>query len=421
MNDLDAAKRAAREAAFARRRGLDAEAAGWALAGHVLSDLPAPPGAVVSGFWPLGEEIDIRPLLHALHARGHKVALPVTPGRGEALTFRGWQPGDALVPASTIAPCRDFRAATAWAAPLPRNRWTPCRLAPTTCGSMPSPPRTASSGAGADLRILFLGDVLGRTGRDAVAARLPELRRDLRIDLAVVNAENASHGFGLAPDMARALFAAGADVITLGNHAWDRKEIIPYIAETPRLLRPLNFPPGTPGNGSVLVTLQDGRKALVLQAMGRLYMDPLDCPFRGTAEILAKYRLGASVQAIVADIHAEASSEKMAYGHIFDGQMSFVVGTHTHCPTADAQILPGGTAFQSDAGMCGDYDSVIGMVKDGATLRFWRKMPGEKLGPAEGEATVCGVFVETDDVTGLARRIEPVRIGGRLAQAMPTV
>ena len=286
---------------------------------------------------------------------------------------------------------------------------------------MPLPPKTASSAAGADLRILFLGDVLGRTGREAVAARLPNLRRDLQIDLAIVNAENASHGFGLAPDMARALFAAGADVITLGNHAWDRKEIIPFIAENPRLLRPLNYPPGTPGSGSVVVTLRDGRKALVLQAMGRLFMDPLDCPFRGTAEVLAKYRLGASVQAIVADFHAEASSEKMAYGHIFDGQVSFVVGTHTHCPTADAQILPGGTAFQSDAGMCGDYDSVIGMVKNGATLRFWRKMPGEKLGPAEGEATVCGVFVETSDTTGLAQRIEPVRVGGRLSQAIPSV
>ncbi len=269
------------------------------------------------------------------------------------------------------------------------------------------------------MRILFLGDVLGREGREAVASRLPELREALRIDLAVVNAENASHGFGLAPDMARSLFAAGADVITLGNHAWDRKEIIPFIAENPRLIRPLNYPPGTPGSGSVLVTLRDGRKALVLQAMGRLFMDPLDCPFRGSAEVLSKYRLGASVQAIVADLHAEASSEKMAYGHVFDGQMSLVIGTHTHCPTADAQILPGGTAFQSDAGMCGDYDSVIGMNKDGATLRFWRKMPGEKLGPAIGPVTVCGVFVETDDVTGLARRIEPLRTGGRLAQAMP--
>jgi len=269
------------------------------------------------------------------------------------------------------------------------------------------------------MRILFLGDVVGRSGREAVAARLPELRGTLRIDVAIVNAENASHGFGLAPEMARTLFAAGADVITLGNHAWDRKEIIPFIAENPRLIRPLNFPPGTPGNGSVVVALQDGRKALVLQAMGRLFMDALDCPFRGTAEVLAKYRLGSSIQAVVADIHAEASSEKMAYAHIFDGQISLVVGTHTHCPTADAQILPGGTAFQSDAGMCGDYDSVIGMVKDGATLRFWRKMPGEKLGPAEGPATVCGVFVETDDATGRALRIEPVRTGGRLAPVMP--
>ncbi|MBS0640116.1 MAG: TIGR00282 family metallophosphoesterase [Acetobacteraceae bacterium] len=269
------------------------------------------------------------------------------------------------------------------------------------------------------MRILFLGDIVGRTGRDTVGAKLRGLRDALRIDLAVVNAENASHGFGLGPDMAKALFEAGADVLTLGNHAWDRKEIIPYIADNPRLIRPLNYPPGTPGNGSVLVTLPDGRKALVLQAMGRLYMDPLDCPFRGTADVLANYRLGASVQAIVADIHAEASSEKMAYAHMFDGQVSFVVGTHTHCPSADAQILPGGTAFQSDAGMCGDYDSVIGMAKDGAGLRFWRKMPGEKLNPAEGPATICGVFVETDDATGKAVRIEPVRQGGRLSQAMP--
>ncbi len=271
------------------------------------------------------------------------------------------------------------------------------------------------------MRILFLGDIVGRTGRDTVAARLPGLRQALRVDVAIVNGENASHGFGLGPDMAKALFQAGADVITLGNHAWDRKEIIPYIAETPRLIRPLNYPPGTPGQGSVVVSLPDGRRALVLQAMGRLFMDPLDCPFRGTADILANFRLGGSVQAIIADIHAEASSEKMAYAHMFDGQVSFVVGTHTHCPSADAQILPGGTAFQSDAGMCGDYDSVIGMAKDGAGLRFWRKMPGEKLNPAEGEATICGVFVETDDANGKALRIEPVRQGGRLAPAMPTL
>jgi len=271
------------------------------------------------------------------------------------------------------------------------------------------------------MRILFIGDIVGRTGREAVGAALPRLRAALRLDLAVVNAENASHGFGLSPDMAAALFAAGADVITLGNHAWDRKEIIPFIADTPRLIRPLNYPPGTPGGGSVVVELPDGRRALVLQAMGRLYMDPLDCPFRGTADLLTKYRLGTTVHAIVADFHAEATSEKMAYAHSFDGKVSLVIGTHTHCPSADAQVLPGGTAFQSDAGMSGDYDSVIGMAKDGAALRFWRKMPGERLGPAEGEATVCGVFVETDDASGLARRIEPVRVGGRLAQAMPAL
>jgi metallophosphoesterase (TIGR00282 family) len=271
------------------------------------------------------------------------------------------------------------------------------------------------------MRLLFIGDVLGRAGREAVGAALPRLRSALRVDLAVVNAENASHGFGIAPEMADALFAAGADVITLGNHAWDRKEIIPYIADHKRLIRALNFPPGTPGTGATVVTLPDGRRALVAQAMGRLYMDPLDCPFRGTADLLASHRLGGTVQAILLDIHAEATSEKMAYAHAFDGQVSLVVGTHTHCPSADYQILSGGTAFQSDAGMSGDYDSVIGMQKDAATLRFWRKMPGERLGPAEGEATVCGVFVETDDATGLARRIEPLRLGGRLSQAMPAV
>ena len=269
------------------------------------------------------------------------------------------------------------------------------------------------------MRILFLGDTVGRSGREGAAAALPTLRAALRIDLAIVNAENASHGFGLAPDMAETLFDAGADVITLGNHAWDRKEVIPYIAQQPRLIRPLNFPPGTPGAGSVVVNVSGGRRALVLNAMGRLFMDPLDCPFRLTAELLGRYRLGGTVHAIVADFHAEATSEKLAYAHSFDGQMSLVVGTHTHAPTADHQVLVGGTAYQSDAGMCGDYDSVIGMAKEGAAARFWRKMPGERLAPAEGPATICGLFVETDDATGLALRAEPVRMGGRLSQAMP--
>ncbi len=271
------------------------------------------------------------------------------------------------------------------------------------------------------MRILFIGDVVGRTGREAVGAALPDLRARLRLDLVVINAENASHGFGLGPDMAEALFAAGADVLTLGNHSWDRKEIIPFIAERRCLLRPINYPPGTPGSGAVVVDIAGNRRALVIQAMGRLFMDALDCPFRATAEVLNRHRMGANgtVQAVVIDIHAEATSEKMAFGHSFDGRASLVVGTHTHCPSADHQILPGGTGFQSDTGMSGDYDSVIGMQKENAAIRFWRKMPGERLQPAEGETTVCGVFVETDDASGLTRRIEPLRMGGRLAPTMP--
>jgi metallophosphoesterase (TIGR00282 family) len=269
------------------------------------------------------------------------------------------------------------------------------------------------------MRILFLGDIVGRCGREAVASALPNLRRLLSVDLAIVNGENASHGFGLAPAMADALFAAGADVITLGNHAWDRKELTGYIEGHPRLIRPLNFPSGTPGHGSVVVDLADGRRALVLQAMGRLFMELNDDPFRLTAELLARHRLGITVQAIVADIHGEATSEKMAYAHSFDGRLSLVVGTHTHCPSADHQLLPGGTAFQSDAGMCGDYDSVIGMDKAVASARFWRKVPGERLAPAEGEATICGTFIETSDTTGLAVRIEPLRMGGRLSHHLP--
>jgi metallophosphoesterase (TIGR00282 family) len=269
------------------------------------------------------------------------------------------------------------------------------------------------------VRILFLGDIVGRTGRDAVIAALPDLRRRLALDLVVINAENASHGFGLAPDMAEALFAAGADVLTLGNHAWDRKDLLGYIEGHPRLIRPLNFPPGTPGHGAVVVDLADGRRALVLQVMGRLFMELNDDPFRLTAELLGKHRLGGTIDAIVADIHGEATSEKMAYGHSFDGRVSLIVGTHTHVPTADAQILPGGTAYQTDAGMCGDYNSVIGMEKGTAAARFWRRVPGERLAPSDGQATLCGVFVATDPATGLATEITSFRQGGRLSPCAP--
>jgi metallophosphoesterase (TIGR00282 family) len=268
------------------------------------------------------------------------------------------------------------------------------------------------------MRLLILGDLVGRAGRDAVIAALPGLRAQTRADFIAVNAENASHGFGLAPEMAEALFAAGADAITLGNHAWDRREIIPFIAREPRLLRPLNFPPGTPGAGAAVITLPDHRKILIAQAMGRLFMDPLDDPFRAVEDLLSRHKLGLNVQAAVIDFHAEASSEKMAFAHAFDGRVSAVVGTHTHIPTADHQILPGGTAYATDLGMCGDYDSVIGMTKAPSVTRFIRKMPGERLAPAEGPATICGALIETDD-KGLATRILPLRMGGRLLPTMP--
>lgn len=269
------------------------------------------------------------------------------------------------------------------------------------------------------MRLLFLGDIVGRTGREAVLSRLPDLRSRLALDLVVVNAENASHGFGLSPAIATSLLQNGVDVLTLGNHAWDRRDLIGHIDSEPRIIRPLNYPPGTPGQGSVVAELTDGRKALVVNVMGRLFMDPLDDPFRCMSELLARHRLGTTVQAVVVDVHAEATSEKWALAHTLDGRASLVVGTHTHTPTADHRILAAGTAFQTDAGMCGDYDSVIGMTKEAAIARLVRKLPGERLQPAEGEATICGIMVETDDRTGLALRVAPLRQGGLLAQTLP--
>ena len=271
------------------------------------------------------------------------------------------------------------------------------------------------------MRLLYCGDVLGRTGREAVLENVPKLRESLKLDFVVVNGENAAHGFGITAKLCEEFFASGVDVVTLGNHAWDQKEIISYIDSQPRLLRPRNYPAGTPGRGANVYTLANGRKVLVVQVMGRLFMDPLDDPFPSVEAELSRYPLGASVQATIVDIHAEASSEKMALGHFADGRASLVVGSHSHIPTADAQILPRGTAYQTDAGMCGDYDSVIGMKKEPAVLKFTRKLPGEKLSPAEGPPTLCGVFVETDDRSGLAKRVEAVRMGGRLAQAIPTL
>ncbi len=269
------------------------------------------------------------------------------------------------------------------------------------------------------MRLLFCGDIVGRSGREAVTGRLPRLREELALDFVIVNGENAAGGFGITGKICEELFAAGVDAISGGNHSWDQREALAVIDREPRLLRPQNYPDGTPGRGAAVFDVPGGRKVLVLNVMGRLYMDPLDDPFACVARELAKHRLGATVQAIVVDIHAETTSEKMAMGHFVDGRVSLCVGTHTHVPTADTMILPGGTAYQTDAGMCGDYDSVIGMDKAEPIARFTRKLRGEHLSVARGEGTLCAVFVETDDKTGLAKRVAPLRAGGRLSPTEP--
>jgi 2',3'-cyclic-nucleotide 2'-phosphodiesterase len=269
------------------------------------------------------------------------------------------------------------------------------------------------------MKILLLGDIVGRSGRDAVVERLPGIRERLALDFVVVNGENAAGGFGITEKILAELLKAGADVVTTGNHIWDQKETAGFIDRSPRLLRPENFPKNTPGRGFGLYEAPGGRKVLVANLMGRLFMDALDDPFAAGEAILAQTGLGRGADAILFDFHAEATSEKMAFGHAFDGRVSAVIGTHTHVPTADTMLLTGKTAYQSDIGMCGDYDSVIGMQKTLPVQRFVRKMPTERLTPAEGPATLSGVFVETDDATGLARRAAPLRVGGRLAETWP--
>jgi metallophosphoesterase (TIGR00282 family) len=273
------------------------------------------------------------------------------------------------------------------------------------------------------MRLAFFGDVVGRSGRDGLSDHLPDVRRRLGLDFVVVNGENAAAGFGITESTANEIFAAGADCITLGNHSWDQKEALTYIVREQRLIRPLNYPvlADAPGRGAWLFETAGGRRVLVINLLGRVHMDALDDPFASVDRALDACPLGAACDAAIVDIHAEATSEKMAMGHFCDGRASLVVGTHTHVPTADAQILSGGTAYQTDAGACADYDSVIGNQKEEPLRRFTTRISQGRYQPASGPATICGVFVETDDATGLARRVEPIRIGGRLSPALPEV
>jgi metallophosphoesterase (TIGR00282 family) len=269
------------------------------------------------------------------------------------------------------------------------------------------------------MRILFLGDVVGRSGRTAVIEALPGLRERYRLDFVVVNGENAAGGFGISETILVELLDAGADVVTTGNHAFDQRETLVFIERYDRLLRPINYPKGTPGKGAGLFTAANGSDVLVINAQGRVFMADLDDPFRAVEKELEACALKTGADAILIDFHAEATSEKEALGFFVDGRATGMIGTHTHVPTADEQILPRGTAYVSDAGMCGDFNSVLGMDKEEPLNRFLTKIPGGRFAPALGEATLCGVAIETDDATGLARAIAPLRIGGRLSQTEP--
>ncbi len=269
------------------------------------------------------------------------------------------------------------------------------------------------------MRLLFVGDVVGRSGRRAVVEQLPDLRAKYELDFVVVNGENCAGGFGITEKILQDLLDAGADVVTLGNHAFDQKEALVFIERTDRMLRPLNFPPGTPGKGRGLFKARNGANFLVINALGRVFMADVDCPFRAIDDELNACPLGEAADAILIDFHAEATSEKQALGHFVDGRASVLVGTHTHAPTADERIMPGGTAYMSDAGMTGDYQSVLGMEVDEPVNRFLTKISRQRFEPATGKATIAGLAVEIDDGSGLAKRVKAVRIGGVLAPSEP--
>ncbi|PZX18444.1 hypothetical protein LX81_01076 [Palleronia aestuarii] len=271
------------------------------------------------------------------------------------------------------------------------------------------------------MRLLFLGDVMGRSGRTGIVDRLPALREAWSLDFVVVNAENATNGAGLSPDHAKGLLDAGADVLTLGDHAFDQRDMLRFVETEPRVIRPLNFSKSAPGKGARVYAAPGGKRVLVTQVLGQVFMKrPYDDPFSALDPVLRAAPRGGAVQAALVDIHCEATSEKMAVGHYCDGRASVVVGTHTHVPTADATVLPGGTAYLTDAGMCGDYDSVIGMQKEEPLRRFVTGMPKSRFEPARGAATLCGLYVETDDASGRAIRAVPVRQGGKLETSGPS-
>jgi metallophosphoesterase (TIGR00282 family) len=271
------------------------------------------------------------------------------------------------------------------------------------------------------MRLLFLGDIVGRAGRNVVCDALPGLIKRYALDFVVINGENSAGGFGITEAILTDLLDAGADCVTLGNHAFDQKDTLVYIERHDRLIRPINYPKGTPGKGATLLKAKSGAEELVINAMGRVFLPDLDCPFRALDAELTACALKSGADAILIDFHAEATSEKQALGLFLDGRASAVIGTHTHTPTADARVLPGGTAYMSDAGMCGDYNSVLGMESDEPINRFLTKIPRGRFEPAVGLGTISGLLIDIDDATGLATRVQPLRQGPHLEPAIPEV
>ncbi|MFV0627357.1 MAG: TIGR00282 family metallophosphoesterase [Alphaproteobacteria bacterium] len=260
------------------------------------------------------------------------------------------------------------------------------------------------------MKIVYCGDVVSRPGREAVLNNIGTLKEKYSPDILIVNGENAAHGFGITPGMCDEFFKNGVDAIVTGNHAFDKSEIIPYMSECKKIIRPLNFSPLAPGRGFCEIELLNGKKILITQIQGRVFMEPMDNPFHTIDGLLKNYILGKNIHAIFVDIHAEATSEKLSVGYFLDGRVSAVVGTHTHVPTSDVRILPKGTAYQTDVGMCGDYESVLGFNPEQPIDRALGKVNAGRLVPAAEKGTLCGIFVETDDTTGLAIKVEQIII-----------
>lgn len=258
------------------------------------------------------------------------------------------------------------------------------------------------------MKIVYCGDVVARPGREAVMNNTAKLKELYDYDVLIVNADNAAHGFGCTPGICRDFFEQGVTAIVTGDHVWNQREIVPYLDECKQIVRPLNHPENLPGKGAREIELPNGKKILVVEVVGRLFMEAVDCPVQAMDKLLRLYTLGRNIDAIFVDFHAEATAEKIAFGHYLDGKVSAVIGSHTHVPTSDYMILPGGTAYQTDAGMCGDYSGVIGFEKETPIERLCRKFSGNKLVPGKGEGKLWGTFIETDDKTGLAVKIEQI-------------